>query len=54
MRFSSAGMYGIGCYFSAEASYSDHTYAYTPPAEPVRQLLLAKILLGDSMNTMLI
>ena len=50
MRFSKAGMWGNGNYFAANASYFvNHAHAYALP-DGTRQLLLAKVLTGNSIE----
>lgn len=49
MRFSSAGMWGQANYFAVTARYSD-TYAYQYPGKQIKELLVAKVLTGDSIT----
>ena len=48
MRFSNAGLWGNGNYFAVNASYS-HSYAH-PSSDGTRQMFLAKVLTGHSIN----
>ena len=48
MRFSNAGLWGNGNYFAVNASYS-HNYAH-PPSSSTRQMFLAKVLTGHSVE----
>ena len=49
MRFSRAGMWGQANYFAVNASYSD-TYAYHDSGEQTNELILVKVLTGDSYS----
>ena len=46
MRYSNAGLWGIGIYFAVNASYSDK-YAHSLP-NGMKQMFLAKVLTGNS------
>ncbi|EFC42255.1 poly ADP-ribose polymerase family, member 14-like protein [Naegleria gruberi] len=46
MRFSNTGMWGIGCYFAVNASYSNG-YAFPVPGTNYRKFFLAEVLTGD-------
>jgi hypothetical protein len=48
MRFSAQGVWGTGCYFAVNASYS-HGYSYCL-SDGSRQRLLAKVSTGDSAD----
>ena len=48
MRFSAQGMWGTGCYFAVNASYS-HSYSYRL-SDGSHQMFLAKVLTGDSAD----
>ena len=53
MRFSNKGMWGNGIYFAKQASYS-HRYSYIDSRDStldIRQMFLAKVLIGDSYYT---
>ena len=47
MRYSREGMWGQANYFAEMAKYSD-TYAYYDPNSGLKELILAKVLAGDS------
>lgn len=52
MRFSNAGLWGTGIYFAENAKYS-HEYAYQDykdTAIGIKQMFLAKVLIGDSIS----
>ena len=49
MRFSSEGMWGQANYFAMKARYSD-TYAYQHPGNQTKELLVAKVLTGESIT----
>ena len=47
-RYSSDGLWGRGTYFAVKASYSDRSYAHTRSPDGLKQLLLARVLTGES------
>ena len=49
-RFSrAAGLWGEGSYFAVSSSYSDN-YAHTLPSSTTKQMLICKVLTGESYN----
>lgn len=48
MRFSAQGLWGTGCYFAVNASYSKG-YSYRLPDGSL-QMFIAKVLTGDSVD----
>lgn len=51
MRYSAAGMWGRGCYFAVNASYShDYAYATRQHRTKYHQMFLAHVLTGDSAD----
>ncbi|RUS17975.1 hypothetical protein BC937DRAFT_89291 [Endogone sp. FLAS-F59071] len=47
-RFSALGMWGKGCYFAVNASYSSN-YAYVKETSRYKQFFLAEVITGDSI-----
>ena len=49
MRYSIKGMWGKANYFAVNSSYSND-YSYTVPNDSNRQMFIARVLIGDSIN----
>ena len=49
-RYSSDGLWGRGTYFAVKGGYSDQSYAYTGGLDGLKQLILAKVLTGESIK----
>ena len=51
MRYSNQGFWGKANYFAVNSSYSDD-YSYKIPSTNLKQMFIAKVLIGDSVNVM--